>query len=522
MTLRDLIAAAGDARLVGEDEVEISALALDSRRVAPGTLYFAVPGLQRDGHEFAPTAVEAGAAAIVCERELGLGVPEVVVASSRDAMAPLAARFYGEPSRELPVVAITGTNGKTTTAWLLREILAAERGSCGLIGTVKRLVGGVEEEAERTTPEAIELQGALRRMIEAGDRACVIEASSHALEQRRCEATEFAAAVFTNLTRDHLDHHGGMEPYFLAKRRLFELAPGAGVVNLDDEYGRRLAEEFPDSLTYSAASVAGGSGVARDAEEGSAPPAADLRAEEVSFDATGARFVVVEAGGGGADDRPASGGGANQAAGAPERVAVTTALPGAFNVANALAAIAAARRMGVSLAAAAAALAGAGRVPGRFEPIEAGQDFTVLVDYAHTPDSVANALQAARRLTDGSLITVVGAGGDRDRGKRPEMGLAASAGSDHVVFTSDNPRSEDPAEIVAAVAAGAEPGGATVETVVDRREAISRALKRAGSGDVVVIAGKGHEQGQEFAGGKRLPFDDRLVAAELLEELARG
>jgi len=479
MRLEELVAAAGDARLVGDPAVEIADLAYDSRKAGPGTLFFCVVGEKRDGHEFAAGVVAAGAAALVVERELELDVPQVVVPSARAAMAPLAARFQGDPTAELRVVGVTGTNGKTTTAFLLREILEAAGVRTGLLGTVKQVVGGVEEAVERTTPEAIDVQATFRRMLDAGDRACAMEVSSHALALHRAEAIRFEAALFTNLTQDHLDFHADMEDYFLAKRRLFETGPGTAIANVDDEYGARLAGEF-ECATFSA--------------EGRE---ADYAARSVSFDAGGAEFTVVSSEG---------------------ETRVRTGLPGHFNVANALGAFAAARALGVEAETAATGLAGAGRVPGRFEPIDEGQGFAVLVDYAHTPDSLENVLRAARRLTDGRLISVFGAGGDRDRDKRPKMGRAGAELSDLAVITSDNPRSEDPEAIVAEVAAGAE-GGAELEIVVDRREAIALGLGRAGPGDTVVIAGKGHEQGQEFEGGRKIPFDDREVAREELRKL---
>ena len=474
MRLDELAAAAEGARIEGAP-VEISALAYDSRKARPGTLFFCVPGEKVDGHEFAAQVVADGASALVVERLLEVDVPQVVVADSRAAMALVAARFWGNPSRQLQVVGVTGTNGKTTTAFLVREILEGGRTTCGLLGTVKQVVGGVEEEVERTTPEAIELQATLRRMVAGGDRACAMEVSSHALVLRRCDAIEFEVAIFTNLTQDHLDFHADMEDYFLAKRKLFESGPGTAVVNVDDPYGRRLAKEF-DCVTFSA--------------EGEA---ADYSAREVSFDAGGAQFTVG-------------------------KVRVRTGLPGHFNVANALGAFAAAVALGVSPEHAAAGLERASRVPGRFEPIDEGQRFAVLVDYAHTPDSLENVLLAARRLTEGRLISVFGAGGDRDRDKRPKMGRAGAELSDLAIVTSDNPRSEDPEQIVAEVAAGAgESDGVEIE--VDRRAAIALALSRAEAGDTVVIAGKGHEQGQEFEGGRKVPFDDRDVAREELRKL---
>jgi UDP-N-acetylmuramoyl-L-alanyl-D-glutamate--2,6-diaminopimelate ligase len=478
--LRELIEGVEIDGVTGDLAVEVEDLAFDSRKVKPGTLFFCVPGEKADGHEFAPAAVEAGASALVVERELELPVAQVLVRDARAMMAPLAARFWGDPTAELQVAGITGTNGKTTTAFLLRAILEEAGRPCGLLGTVKRIVGGVEEEVERTTPEAIDLQLTFRRMLDAGDRACAMEVSSHALALRRSDAIRFDVALFTNLTQDHLDFHADMEDYFAAKRLLFQGSPAVNVVNVDDPYGRRLAEEI-ESITFSA-------------EGGDA----DYRATDVSFDVAGAEFTVT----------------------APDgEVPVRTGLPGHFNVANALAALASAAALGVEPATAARALEGAGRVPGRFEPIDEGQPFAVLVDYAHTPDSLENVLLAARRLTEGRLISVFGAGGDRDRDKRPKMGRVAAQLSDQTVVTSDNPRSEAPDAIIAEILAGIDADQA-VEVEPDRRTAIALALERAAAGDTVVIAGKGHEQGQEFERGRKVPFDDRDVAREELRKLA--
>jgi len=479
MRLDELVAVAGGARVVGGGTVEVLDLAYDSRKVGPGTLFFCVPGEKVDGHEFGGAAVEAGAVGLVVERELDLDVTQVVVGDARAAMAPLAARFWGDPTAELKVAGITGTNGKTTTAFLLREILEAAGVGTGLLGTVKQVVGGAEEEVERTTPEAIDLQATFRRMLDAGDRACAMEVSSHALALHRADAIHFDVTLFTNLTQDHLDFHADMEEYFRAKRELFEMGPGVAIVNVDDPYGRRLAKEF-ECLTFSA--------------EGAE---ADFVARDISFDTVGARFVVGHAGG---------------------ETAVETALPGHFNVANALAALAAAVSLDVDIETAAAGLARAGRAPGRFEPVDEGQEFAVLVDYAHTPDSLENVLRAARRLTEGRVISVFGAGGDRDRDKRPKMGRAGAELSDLAVVTSDNPRSENPDAIIDQVLAGIDDRDG-VEVEPDRRAAIALALGRARAGDTVVIAGKGHEQGQEFEDGRKLPFDDREVAREELRRL---
>jgi UDP-N-acetylmuramoyl-L-alanyl-D-glutamate--2,6-diaminopimelate ligase len=455
MTLRDLM---------GNDapDVEVSGLAYSSRSVVPGTLFFCVPGFR----------VARGAVALVCQRPLGLGVPEVIVDDVRAAMGPAAARFFGDPTAELDVVGVTGTNGKTTTAFLLRHLLEAGGRQTGLLGTVKRVVGGVEEEVERTTPEAIDLQATFRAMLDGGDRACAMEVSSHALELGRVAGIRFACRIFTNLTQDHLDFHETMEAYFAAKRRLFEES-GLSVVNADDEYGRRIAAEV-ESVTF---------GVERDA---------DYRARDVDFDLMGSRFVCETPDG---------------------DLELSSPLPGLFNVQNVLGAVAAARSLGVPAATIAAALPEFGRVPGRFEPVDEGQDFGVLVDYAHTPEALENVLAAAREVTQGRLHVVFGAGGDRDRGKRPLMGEAARRLADRVLVTSDNPRSEEPESIVDAIMEGA---GPDAERETDRRRAIARAIETAAPGDVVVIAGKGHEQGQEFENGRKEPFDDVTEARAAL------
>jgi UDP-N-acetylmuramoyl-L-alanyl-D-glutamate--2,6-diaminopimelate ligase len=476
--------------------VEIAGLAYDSRTVRAGDLFFCVSGFRSDGHRFAPQAVQSGAAALVVERPLDLGVPELLVESARAAMGPLAARFYGDPSSELRLVGVTGTNGKTTTAYLVHALLEAGDSAtgaeqCGLLGTVKSVIGGAERPVARTTPEAIDLQADLRAMLDGGDRACAMEVSSHALALGRTAAISFAAAIFTNLTQDHLDFHTSMEEYFQAKRKLF-LAPdgrppGVSVVNVGDPYGRRLAAEIEGARTF--------------AIDGSADySASDLRC---GFD--GCRFTLRTPAG--------------------ERELMLP-MPGHFNVANALGALAAAHALGRELDVLVAALERGVHVPGRFEPVDAGQDFAVLVDYAHTPDSLENVLRSARELAgppDGGarVICVFGAGGDRDRGKRPLMGEIAARLADVVFVTSDNPRSEDPEAIIAEIMGGIEAAGgpaarAGVHTLTDRRAAIAAAVAAAASGDVVVIAGKGHEQGQEFANAHKIPFDDVAVAREAL------
>jgi len=460
MDLERLVAALGADEVVGRAPVEIRDLAYDARSVTPGAVFFAVPGSQADGHEFASDAVERGAVALVVERPLDVSVPQVVVSDARAAMAVVADEFFGRPTEELEVVGVTGTSGKTTTSFLLFAILAAAGRRPGLLGTVEARVGGERRGVKRTTPEAIELQRLFREMLDVGDRSCAMEASSHASELHRLDRVRFAALIFTNLSQDHLDFHGDMESYFQAKRRLF-LEPGTrAAVNVGDDYGRRLAAELPDALTF---------GFADDAELG--PAALD---------------------------------------------GIDVKLRGRFNLENALGALAAGRLLGISGDAIAHGLESLRGVPGRFEAVDEGQPFAVIVDYAHKPGALENVLYAARELAPGGrVILVVGAGGDRDRGKRPLMGKLASELADVVIVTSDNPRSEDPQAIVDAIVAGAT---GVVDVEIDRAAAIARAIEQARGGDVVLIAGKGAEQGQEFA-DRTIPFDDRAAAREALRSL---
>jgi UDP-N-acetylmuramoyl-L-alanyl-D-glutamate--2,6-diaminopimelate ligase len=482
MELRELLAGADVVEVNGDPATEITDLAYDSRRATPGTLFFCIPGFEADGHDFARYAIQAGATAVVVERPLELEpqVIQVQVGDARAAMAHAAVRFYGDPTAELRVAGVTGTNGKTTTAFLIRHILERQGIQTGLLGTVKRVVGGVDEQVERTTPEAFELQGTFRRMVEGGDEACAMEVSSHALSLNRVDGIRFAVGAFTNLTQDHLDFHHDMEDYFLAKRRLFAGDRAErSVINIDDPYGDRLAAEF-DAITFSA----------------TGDERADLRAVDLRFDAAGSRFSLHGLG---------------------SELDASVPLPGRFNVENALCAIGVTVALGIDLADAVAALTDAERVPGRFEPVDEGQPFTVLVDYAHTPDSLENVLVSARQITpEGRLICVFGCGGDRDRDKRPQMGAIAAKLADVAVVTSDNPRSEEPAAIVAEIREGMPDGEAEIEVEVDRDAAIALALGMARAGDTVVIAGKGHEQGQEFEHGRKIPFDDREVAREKL------
>ena len=481
MDLDDLtrVLAAGESTAHGA--VEVTDLAYDARRVTPGAVFFCVPGSRADGHDFAPEAVAAGAVALVVEHPLELDVPQLVVEDARASMAIAADVFYGEPTRALEVVGVTGTNGKTTSTFLLRSVLAAAGRSPGLVGTVDWVVGGEVRTAPHTTPEAIDLQRLFREMLDAGDRSVAVEASSHGSALHRLDRVRFDALVFTNLSQDHLDLHATMEEYYQAKRRLFTGAqPPPAAVNVGDEHGRRLALELVESrraplITFGLTD------------------AAEIRPEGLEMGASGSRF---RAGG----------------------IEIETPLRGRFNVENVLGVIAAGVLLDIDDDELAAGVRDMPGIPGRFEAVDEGQPFAVIVDYAHTPDSLEIVLQAARELGPGRLICVFGAGGDRDRGKRPVMGAVAVQRADHVIVTSDNPRSEDPLAIIQDVLQGA---GIGVEIDPDRRSAIHRAVALAGADDVVVIAGKGHEQGQEAA-GVVAPFDDRVVVREALREAGFG
>ena len=480
MELEALIRALAPSEVTGARPVEIGDLAYDTRRVSQGTLYFCIRGQQTDGHDLAWEAIERGAIALVVERTLEVDVPQLLVVDSRAAMAVAADVFFGEPTAKLEVAGVTGTNGKTTSVYLLRSILAEAGRSPGLVGTVEWIVGGESRPAPFTTPEAIDLQRLFREMLDTGDHSAAIEASSHGAALRRLDRVRFDALAFTNLSQDHLDLHGTMEEYFQAKRRLFTgVQPPPAAVNVGDEWGRRLADELAQA--HRAPLVTFG-----------LDDPAEVRPERLELTASGSSL---------------------RAAG----IDIETSLRGLFNVENVLAAVATSLLLDIDEHAIASGIASIRDVPGRFELIDEGQPFAVVVDYSHKPGALDTVLRTARELTDGRVIVVFGAGGDRDRGKRPLMGKVAAEGSDYAIVTSDNPRSEDPLAIIQDVLQGT---GTDVEIDPDRRTAIERAIWLAEPGDVVVIAGKGHEQGQEVAGVVH-PFDDRAVARQALLTLAR-
>jgi UDP-N-acetylmuramoyl-L-alanyl-D-glutamate--2,6-diaminopimelate ligase len=474
--LSSVAASVPDAQVRGAGDVVVAGATLDPRAVTPGSLFFCVPGASADGHAFAPAAVAAGAAALVVERGLDVEAPQVLVPSVRAALGPMSSVVYGHPSADLAIVGVTGTNGKTTVVHLLESIFRAAGRRAGAIGTIGARVDGEAVAIERTTPEAPDLQALLARMRDAGVTAVAMEVSSHALAQGRVDGTRFEVAAFTNLSQDHLDFHPSMEAYFAAKAALFRPERTAhAVVNVDDPWGRRLLDVDVPRTTFGLGERA------------------DLRGTALHVDASGSSFVV--------DDRR-----------------YATPLRGIFNVSNCLAAMACARVLGVEEDVIARGLGAVADVPGRMEPVGTGPGPLVMVDYAHTPDSIRSVLAAARPLATGRVIVVFGCGGDRDRAKRPAMGRAATEGADLTVVTNDNPRSEDPLAIIAEIERGAVEGGGRFVVEPDRRAAIRLALADAEAGDVVVIAGKGHETVQEL-GADRIPFDDRVVAREELEAL---
>jgi UDP-N-acetylmuramoyl-L-alanyl-D-glutamate--2,6-diaminopimelate ligase len=480
VTIAQLVARLpASTRVIGDPSREIAAVEIDSRRVMPGALFIAVPGEHTDGHAYVDAAIKNGAVAVVVEEARALSVPDgvtaIAVPDTRRALSVLAAAFYGDPSRTLDVLGVTGTNGKTTTTRMIAAILEASGRPCGVIGTVGAQFRDKSWTLENTTPLPPELHGLLAQMKELGAWAVAMEVSSHALALDRVEDVHFRVAALTNITRDHLDFHQTLEAYAAAKHRLFGMTQAA-VLNIDDEHGARWYGEIRHRMPTLSYSLHG---------------EADLVARNVVTGASGSTFEV-------------------------DGVAMRVHLPGFFNLSNALAAIGVARTLGIDLETAAHGLDVLDRVPGRMEHVSGG-DVDVVVDYSHTPDSLENALLALRETTEHGLAVVFGCGGDRDRGKRPEMGRVAATYADRIYVTSDNPRSESPAAIVAEIETGIGAHAHVVE--VDRRAAILRAIDEAAPGDVVLIAGKGHETYQ-IIGGQTLPFDDADVARQALA--ARG
>lgn len=484
-TVWELAQAAEGAYVVGRGDVAVNDIAYDSRTVQPGALFVCWKGAHYDGHAFAPEAVRRGAAALLCEHPLTVlaETPQIVVPEARRALGDVAAAFFGHPSHRLRVIGVTGTNGKTTSTYLIKGVLEAAGVKTGLIGTIANLIGDRTVPAERTTPEAPDIQRLFAAMLEAGCSACVMEVSSHGIALHRTRGSRFAVGVFTNLTQDHLDYHPTFEDYRDTKVRLFTGLTEAAVINADDPHaGYFMRAASAPVLRY-----------------GIRDRSAEFRAEDIAVTPSGVSYT------------------AHTPEGAfPVRLALT----GLFNVYNSLGALAVGYRLGVAPEQVAEGLAGI-QVPGRFERVTGPEHpFAVIVDYAHTPDGLRNVLQTARTITRGRVIAVFGAGGDRDRSKRPLMGRVVAELADYAVITSDNPRSEDPKAICAEIEAGVRQAGMpqhAYAVIINRREAIRHAIGLAAGGDLVLIAGKGHETYQEIAGTK-FHFDDRDEARLALEE----
>lgn len=482
MKLKELIRDIPVTAMTADPETEIQNICYDSRTVKPGDLFVAVEGFKSDGNRFIPMAMEKGAAAVLCSRQPEEGVPCVLTPDTRKGLALVSAAYFGYPARKLKMIGVTGTDGKTTSTMLLKHTLeTCLKEKIGLIGTISNWIGDREICTERTTPESYELQKLLSEMVEAGCRICVMEVSSHALALHRVTGIEFEAALFTNLTQDHLDFHKTMENYARAKADIFSMSR-RGAVNLDDPWSAFMAERAACPLM----------GYSEKGKPG------DLTAKDVVLAADGVSF---------------------QAFYGEESAAVHLAIPGEFSVENALTVLAACVMLGIPLEKAAAALGQCGGVKGRLEVVPTPADYTVVIDFAHTPDALEKVLKTMKNVSDGRLIVVFGCGGDRDESKRPIMGRIAAENADLAVVTSDNPRSEEPEAIIADILKGI-PAGAAVEVVPDRRKAIAWALENHVPGDVILLAGKGHETSQEIQGVK-YPMDEREIVAEYIQKSGR-
>lgn len=481
MRLKDLVSDVNDARIEGDPEIEIKKIEYDSRKIEPGDLFVAMQRTKDDGHRYIKDAVERGTHAVMLEKCVDVRPTcTIMVDDSKKALALISSTYYGHPAKQLRIVGITGTNGKTTVSYLLRAVLLADNIPTGLIGTTGYIIGDETLTASNTTPESLDLQYLLSQMVAAGEKAVSMEISSHALALDRVYGLNCVVAIFTNLTQDHLDFHSSLEEYFAAKALLFErldTSQGKAVINLDDAMGRELIHRTKaEVITYGLSERAA------------------VRGVEYHLGQYGTDLVVAWEG-------------------LREKLRIN--ISGRFNIHNALAAVAGGIALGIKWDAIKSGIESIENVPGRFEKIECGQDFTVIVDYAHTPDALERLLTAARELSTGKIIVVFGCGGDRDRGKRPIMGRIASTLSDLAIVTSDNPRTEQPMSIIREIMRGLN-SGRPYGIVPDRKEAIARALDMASSGDTVVIAGKGHETYQ-IIGNQKFPFDDRKIVRELLQ-----
>ena len=474
MKLQELMKNTGAA---GVPDREATGVVNDSRQVKPGDVFVCIRGAQSDGHRYAAAAAAQGAVAIVCEEDVGFE-NQILVPDTHLAYSRMASNFYGNPEKKLRLVGVTGTKGKTTVTSLIKRILTQSGQKVGLIGTIQNEIGEQVIHAENTTPDAMELESLYARMVEAGCTFCVMEVSSHALDQQRIGDSHYETAVFTNLSHEHLDYHRDMEDYFEAKAKLFAICDSA-VINRDDEYGRRLLERHPEAMTFSLE------------EE------ADLTAKEIVCHAESVDFLLCA---GGVESR------------------VHFGMPGRFSVRNALAAAGACLQLGVSLNTIISALSSTSGVRGRIETIPTGRDFTVITDYAHSPDSLENVLSSLKETVKGRLVALFGCGGDRDRTKRPLMAAAAARHADALIITSDNPRTEDPQAIIDEILPGLEGFSVPYTVIVNRREAIFHAVRTAQPGDTIVLAGKGHEDYQ-IIGHEKFHFDEREVVAEALAAL---
>ena len=472
----------GEVSTKGNTDIEISELCVDSRRAAPGALFFCTPGLHMDAHDFAPQAVEKGASALVVERFLPLDVPQVKVDDVRAAVSYVASEYFGNPSEKLMMLGITGTKGKTTTSFLVKAIMEAAGVKTGLIGTVCSMIGDETIPNRLTTPDPIETQTLLRRMVDAGMKCVIMEVSAHALDMHRLAGMKFKVAAFSNFSQDHLDYFTDLDAYFAAKMKL--LAPDVSediVYNVDDE---RVS--------------AGVRALGRPAMRIGIRESSDVYANDIEIGERGCSFLMTWH--------------------KRFRTTISLHLAGIFNVYNALMAAGICICAGAGPESIRQGLESVYNVPGRIELLDTGTPYRVILDYAHSPDSLENILKAVRQTTKGRMIALFGCGGDRDRGKRPVMGEIAGELADYCILTSDNPRNEDPMAILDAIEAGIRPTGCEYVVIENRREAIRYALKFAGAGDVVVLAGKGHETYQEICGVKH-PFDEKVVVRELLEEM---
>ncbi len=477
MLLSELAMTTG-IRYEGPD-VDIASIEYDSRKVCAGSMFCCVVGQLFDGHDFAAGAAEKGASALLVERKLPIDLPQIVVKNARKAMAEMAAAFYGYPQREMQMLGVTGTNGKTTTTYMVKAIAEQAGRKVGIIGTIRNMIGSESIHTERTTPESVDLFRLLRTMADARVDLVVMEVSSHALEQFRVHGIKFDVALFTNLTQDHLDYHKSFDNYLAAKKILFLNAKKA-VVNVDDPYSDRIMEGLSiPILTF---------GV-RDR--------ADISATDIDITTSGVRFDLHT----------------------PEgEVLMNLAIPGLFSVFNAMGAVGMAQSIGIRLSCIKDGLESVTSVSGRLEPVQTNRGFSVFVDYAHTPDALENVLKTVREFAKGRVICVFGCGGDRDRAKRPIMGEIAGRFSEYAIVTSDNPRTEEPMSIIESIEEGVKRSGTRYTIIENRREAIRYALEHAQDDDVVMIAGKGHENYQEINGTK-YHFDDKEIVEELLKEL---